>query len=178
MKKLVRFVLLIIFMMLINLIVDLIAISFVKGYENYVWGHFYFFDSLIFISMYSIFQIFVFPSNKKYREYIIPTCTLLLFSYLLFGDDPDGFGFEIAYIIGSLTSKIISLLSYVIVDYIANDSIRINIINILYSLGYSVYLLIAFSFFKNIMKRLESKFPLSLVFKPHNNKLNHTSLHT
>jgi hypothetical protein len=159
MKKLVRFVLLINFMMLINLIVDLIGISFVKGYENYVWGHFYFFDffySLIFISIYSIFQIFVFPVHKKYCVYIIPVFTLFFVSFILY-NDTDGYGFELVNITVFLVSKITALF-ICIADTIENDTIRIVFLKFLYRFGYSFYLLAVFSSFKYIMKCISKKY--------------------
>ena len=145
--------------MLINTIGHLIGVFFVDGYDKYDCGHFYFFESLFFIGIYSVFQIFVFPINKKYREYIIPIFTLLLFSYLSFSYDPDGFGGELVYMIATWVSKIIGLL-FLITSNITNDVIRINTVNILFSLGYSIYLLVVFSSFKYIIKYLGSKYSL------------------
>ena len=159
MKKFVQFVSLIVFMMLLNLLAHLIGISFIDGYNKYCWGHFYFFESLFFISIYSVFQIFVFPINKKYRKYVIPIFTLLLFSYLSFSYDPDGFGGELVYMTATCVSKIIGLL-FLITSNITNDAIRINTVNILFSVGYSLYLLAVFSSFKYILKYLGSKYPL------------------
>jgi hypothetical protein len=158
MKKIVQFILLIIFMMLINLIGHLIGILFIDGYSKFDRGHFYFFESLFFISIYSAFQIFVFPINKKYREYIIPICTLFSFFILLY-DSFNIYGSEFMSIIVFLISKIITLFSF-IGDDITNDSIRYNFINLLFSCGYSIYLLTVFSSFKYIMKYLGRKYSL------------------
>ena len=158
-KKIIQFVLLIVYMMLINLIGHLIGhligTSFIEGYNKYYWRHFYFVDTLRFISIYSFFQIFIFPINKKGCVYIIPILTLLLFSLLVLSVE----GFELADICASLTSKIIVLLTF-IADYITNDIIRSSYIRLLYSLGYSIYLLIVFSSFKYIMQYLGSKYSL------------------
>ena len=151
MKKSIQFGLLIIFMMLINLIGHLIGILFVGGYVKYE-GHFHFFDMLILISIYSVFQIYIFPINKKYRVYIIPAFTLLLFLFLSYSNT-DGFGGEIVYMVATLISKIITLF-YFISDYITDDTIRINFVILLYSLGYSLYLLIVFLMFKSLLKYL------------------------
>jgi hypothetical protein len=140
-------------MMLLNLIGYLIGFSFIEGYNNYYWGHSYFFESLFLISIYSVFQIFIFPITKKYREFIIPIITLSLFSLILFSSDTSGYGFEIIDGIVSVSSKSIVLFTF-IADSIVSDKIRINFIKLLYSLGFSIYLQIVFSSFKYILTYL------------------------
>ena len=151
MKKYFQFIILVFFMMLINLLCHYIGEFFIEEYSNYLWGHFYFLDTLIIISIYSFFQIIIFPINKKYREFFIPLLNLLILSFFWFGDDFYGYGFEVAEGIASLTSKFVVLFSF-IADYIPNDMIRINFIKSLYSFGYSLYLLIIFLTFKYIIK--------------------------
>lgn len=152
MKKFIQFILFITFMMLINLIGHLTGVLFIEEYSK--WEHFDFFYSLFFISIYSVFQIFVFSVNKKYKCFIIPIFTLLLFSFILY-DDPSGYGGEVIYITVTETSKIIQLFTHI--GYSINDDlIRFNYMNLLHSLGYSVYLLIVFLSFKYILKHLTS----------------------
>lgn len=153
MKKYIQFILLIMFMMLLNLIGYLIGFSFIEGYNNYYWGHFYFFESLFFISIYSVCQIFIFSITKKCREFIIPIITLSLFSLILFSSDVGGYGFEIIDGIISVSSKIIVLFTF-IADNIVNETIRINFIKLLYSLGFSIYLQIIFSSFKFLLVKI------------------------
>lgn len=157
MKKSVLFILLIIFMLLLNLIGYLIGILFIEGYNNYYWGNFYFFESLFLMSLYSFIQIFVFSISKKYREYVIPIITLFLFSFLLFINDEGGFGFEVVDSIVSIISKFIVLFTF-ITDNIKTDTVRIFFVKLLYSLGYSLYLLMVFSTFKYIIQNLVHKF--------------------
>ena len=162
MKKIIQFILLIVFMILLNLIGHLIGTLFIERYKYY-WSDFYFFETLRFIGIFSFFQIFIFPINKKGCVYIIPIFTLLLFSLLVLSVE----GFELADICISLTSKIIVLLAS-IVDNITNNTIRGYSLRLLYSLGYSIYLFVVFSSFKYIMQYLGSKYSLFAM----NNKVN------
>ncbi|MDR1005545.1 MAG: hypothetical protein LBL74_01590 [Bacteroidales bacterium] len=156
-KKFIQFVLLIAFMMLLNLIGHLIGISFVKEYIEYGGKYYYPFRMLFLICIYSFFQIFVFPIHKKYRIFIIPIFILLLFSLMVF-DDPTGFGREIVNDTISLVSRIIYVIYYIIAYNITNLETRIIFLNLLYSVGYSLYLLGVFASFKYIMKYLGSKY--------------------
>ncbi|MDL2262897.1 hypothetical protein LJC11_05290 [Bacteroidales bacterium OttesenSCG-928-I21] len=161
MKKFVQFALLIAFMMLLNLFGHLIGLLFIEKYAEHVL-YFYFWDSLFFTSIYSVLQIFVFPINKKYRVFIIPIFTLLLVSFMIF-NDPTGFGNEIVHDIISLVSKIIYIIYFLIAYNIEDTSMRILFENLLYSLGYGLYLLMVFSSFKYIMKHFGNKFSLFAV---------------
>jgi hypothetical protein len=156
-KKFVQFILLITFMMLLNLIGHLIGISFIEKYVEYK-VEFHFFEMLFFTCIYAIFQIFVFPIHKKYRIFIIPVFTLILFSFILY-DDPTGFGDEIIHNITSWVSKIIHIIYFITAYNITNIETRIVCVSLLFSIGYSAYLLAVFSSFKCIMKCLGRKYP-------------------
>jgi hypothetical protein len=147
-------------MMLLNLIGHLIGVLFIDEYVKYK-KDFVFFDSLFLISIYSFFQVFVFPINKKYRVFIIPILTLLFFLPSVFDNDPTGLSGEFVYLIATTTSKVIDLFYYITYN-IANNSIRIIFVDLLFSVGYSIYLLAVFSSFKYIVKCLSRKYPLQL----------------
>jgi hypothetical protein len=143
-------------MMLLNLIVHLIGILFIEEYIKYESGSFHFFGALFFISIYAVFQVFVFPVHKKYRIYIIPVFVLLLALFILY-NDIDGYGSEILHSIVCVVSRIICLIFCFVYD-ITNETTRYIISYLLHSLGYSLYLLAVFSLFKYIMKCISKKY--------------------
>ncbi|MCL2131462.1 MAG: hypothetical protein FWH36_03260 [Lentimicrobiaceae bacterium] len=157
MKKFVQFISLIIFMMLLNLVAHLIGVLFIDKYVEHE-RDFLFGEMLFFFCIYSFFQIFVFPINKKYRIYIIPAFTLLLASLMLFRDT-GGYGGEVLYLTTTLVSKILTF--FLLIGYeITDDKIRFIFMDLLFSVGYSLYLLGVFSSFKYIMKCLGRKYDL------------------
>jgi len=138
-------------MMLLNLAGHMSGVLFVDEYSNFGLS-FHFFESLLLISLYSIIQIFVFPINKKYRVFVIPLLTLLLFTFIVFSHDSDGFGGEIVHNIVALGSKIIYLIYFIIAYNIENESTRIIAVDLLQSVGYSMYLFAVFVLCKYLMK--------------------------
>lgn len=158
MKKIVQFALLIAIMTLLNIVGHVIGLLFIEEYTKYALP-FHFWESLFLISVYSVFQIFVFPINKKFGVFIIPTFTLLLFTFILFSRDTGGFGGEIVHTVVSLGSKIIYILYFLIAYSVDNESSRIIFIDLLHSFGYSIYLLVVFFSFKYVLKFLGKRYP-------------------
>lgn len=140
-------------MMLLNIVGHLIGLFFIDEYPKYV-SSFHFWESLFLISMYSAFQTFVFQIDKKYSMFIIPIFTLLLFAFILFCSDNDGFGGEIVHTVVSLGSKIIYILYFLIAYNVDNESSRIIFVDLLQSFGYSIYLLVVLFSFKYVLKFL------------------------
>lgn len=145
-------------MMLLNIVGHISGLLFVDEYNNYVLS-FHFWESLLLISLYSVIQIFVFPINKTNRVFVIPLFTLLLFSFIVFGNDSDGFGGEIVHNIVVLGSKIIYLIYFIIAYNIENESTRIFIVDLLQSVGYSIYLFAVFVLCKYLINKLGRKYP-------------------
>jgi hypothetical protein len=158
MKKFVQFALLITIMMLLNIVGHMIGLLFVEEYNKYALS-FHFWESLFLISVYSVFQIFVFPINKKYWEFIIPLFTLLVFAFILFSQDSDGFGGEIVHIVVSLGSKIVYILYFLVAYNAENESSRIFLVGLLHCFGYVIYLYVVFSSFKYVLKFLAKRYP-------------------
>jgi hypothetical protein len=94
-------------MMLLNFIGHLLGILFIEKYNKCEFGSFYFFGALFLISIYAVFQIFVFSVHKKYSVYIIPIITLVLISFLIY-NDPLEHGGEVLHTIVCVVSRIIS----------------------------------------------------------------------
>ncbi len=153
MKKLIHFLLLILFMQLLNIVWYIIGILCIHNYSQYV--KFDFLPSLFLISTYSFLQIYIFPIKKKHREYIIPLCTLLV-SLLMLYNDYDYMGGEVMYNLSTTTSKIIDLLVY-IGSKIDEFIIRKYYMFILFSIGYSLYLFVVFHVYKHLLYYFENK---------------------
>lgn len=160
MKKSMQFLLLILFMLILNILGYIIGMLFIHDFSQY--EKFDFFPSLFFVTIFSFFQIFVFPIKKKYREYFIPICTLFLF---FLHDDTSGYGGEFVYMISTATSKIIAFLTFLGTN-IETDSIRYYFMNILHSIGFSCYLFIVFYVFKHFLNHFEKK----TLLNPNNNR--------
>jgi len=144
-------------MMLLNLVGHMCGVLFIDEYNNYALP-FHFFESLLLICLYSIIQVFVFPINKKNRVFVIPLFTLLLFTFIVFNHDPDGFGGEIIHNIVALGSKITYLVYFITAYIIENESTRIIVVDLLHSVGYSIYLFAVFVLCKYLMNIIEKKY--------------------
>lgn len=124
-EKLVRLILLIIYVMLLNLFWWLVGIIFTDSFSHWLGSEVFknignFLGALFTCTLYALIQIFVFPIEKKYRIIIVAWVFHTLFLWLTHNDLDGG---EIMFLITAEISQFNSLIGSIIFDCNFNSMI-------------------------------------------------------
>lgn len=131
---------------LLNVLAHIVGQYFIKDYVPCELSGGSFLSSLLFVLFFSFFQCFFF---SKYLKGLIPPLSLSILFFLIVCFDESGYGPEFVYVIVSVFSKPIYLLSFLI-DKISYDNLRVIVWNVTYSFGFGLYLFSLYCLIKRI----------------------------